>query len=129
MRNMTTSPDFEIGISVAGAFFKQKDDALKMSSCPAAWFRGQSYRKLRNYLGPNKRSATRKMQLRFHDDSAGSVQSFTLAQHIYQFQDNLLVLYGRRRPAASGRTSRPGFGLNSFQPTDDAKSVARSSTT
>lgn len=116
-------PDFEIGISSGGTFFKQKQDALHMEIMPSAMVAGTITENFSNYLGMEQTFGYSQNAVRFHDTIGGVAQDVDLSLRLYQFQNKLLVYTApktsRIRPYFSG-----GFGLMSFQPTDDAKAFA-----
>ena len=127
-RAQNVSPDFEVGILGGGSFFKQKRDPLQTEVMPSGLVQGSITENFANYLGTEQSFTYMQNDLRFHQNFGGIVQSLTLSQHLWQFQESLLVYTASKehfiRPYFLG-----GVGLVSYRPTDKAKSLLAESLT
>jgi hypothetical protein len=121
-RAQNVSPDFEVGILAGGSFFKQKNDPLKTELMPSGLVEGILTENFANYLGTEQSFAYMQNDLRFHPNLGGITQAFDLSQHVWQFQESLLLY-----TAPKDHFIRPyfevGVGLISYRPTDNAKAV------
>ena len=118
----SVSPDYEVGILGGGSFFRQKSDTLQTELMPSGLVEGAVTENFANYLGTEQSFTYSQNDLRFHQNFGGVLQSLTLSQHIWQFQESLLVY-----TAPKTHWLRPyfsvGFGLASYRPTDEAKNL------
>ncbi len=116
------SPDYEVGLLAGGSFFKQKKDPLMTEVMPSGMVEGILTENFANYLGTEQSFAYMQNDLRFHQNFGGITQSLTLSQHLWQFQESLLVYTNSKehfiRPYFSG-----GVGFVSYRPTDKTKSL------
>ncbi len=119
------SQDWEVGFFGGASFWQQKQsDPLKTELMPSAMAGGWFTENFSNLVSTEQTFSFAENNLRFHQNFGGVIQAFTISQHVYQFQDSLLVHFAGRRSSVRPYV-RVGFGVIGFSPTQDAKNQLR----